>query len=76
MTALFLFAIAVANILVLLSIYRTFKTVKSGGKFVEEDLDLMLANRGFLGRLFRRFFHLIERSWQMYPLGVLMAGPL
>ena len=72
-SALFLFAIAIANILVLLSIYRTFQTVKSGGQFVEEDLDLMLANRGFLGRLFRRFFHLIERSWQMYPLGLLSA---
>ena len=72
-SALFLFAIAIANILVLISIYRTFQAVKSGGKFVEEDLDLMLANRGFLGRLFRRFFHLIERSWQMYPLGVLFG---
>ena len=72
-SALFLFAIAIANILVLLSIYRTFQTVKSGGQFVEEDLDLMLANRGFLGRLFRRFFHLIERSWQMYPLGLLFG---
>jgi nickel/cobalt transporter (NiCoT) family protein len=33
----------------------------------------MLANRGLLGRLFRRFFRLIERSWQMYPLGVLFG---
>jgi nickel/cobalt transporter (NiCoT) family protein len=72
-SALFLFAIAIANILVLLAICRTFQTAKNGGTFVEEDLDLMLANRGFLGRLFRRFFHLIERSWQMYPLGVLFG---
>ena len=42
-------------------------------RLVEEDLDLMLANRGLLGRLFRRFFRLIERSWQMYPLGVLFG---
>ena len=72
-SALFLFAIAVANILVLISIYRTFQTVKNGGRFVEEDLDLALANRGLLGRLFRRFFKIIERSWQMYPLGVLFG---
>jgi high-affinity nickel-transport protein len=72
-SAFFLFAIAIANAVVLISIYRTFRTVKSGGKFVEEDLDLMLSNRGFLGRLFRRFFHLIERSWHMYPLGVLFG---
>ncbi len=72
-SALFLFAIAFANILVLVSIYRTFQTVKRGGRFVEEDLDLVLSNRGLLGRLFRRFFRVIERSWQMYPLGVLFG---
>jgi nickel/cobalt transporter (NiCoT) family protein len=72
-SALFLFGIAIANILVLISIYRTFQTVKNGGRFVEEDLDLALANRGLLGRLFRRFFCLIGRSWQMYPLGVLFG---
>jgi len=72
-SAFFLFAIALANIIVLSSIYRTFLTVKNGGSFVEEDLDLMLSNRGLLGRLFRRFFRLIERSWQMYPLGVLFG---
>jgi high-affinity nickel-transport protein len=72
-SALFLFAIALANILVLISVYRTFRTVKDGGSFVEEDLDLALANRGLLGRFFRRFFRIIERSWQMYPLGVLFG---
>jgi high-affinity nickel-transport protein len=73
LSALFLFAIAFANILVLFSIYRTFQKVKNGGRFVEEDLDLALSNRGLLGRLFRRFFRVIERSWQMYPLGVLFG---
>lgn len=72
-SALFLFAIAITNILVFISIYRTLETVKNGGKFVEEDLDLALSNRGLLGRLFRRFFRVIERSWHMYPLGVLFG---
>jgi nickel/cobalt transporter (NiCoT) family protein len=72
-SALFLFAIAIANIIVLISVWRTFQTVKKGGRFVEEDLDLMLVNRGLLGRLFRRFFRLVERSWHMYPLGVLFG---
>src|SRR5277367_3101528 len=72
-SALFLFAIATANIIVLASVWRMFRIVKSGGRFVEEDLDLMLASRGLLGRLFRRFFRLIERSWQMYPLGILFG---
>jgi nickel/cobalt transporter (NiCoT) family protein len=72
-SAFFLFAIAVANILILISIFRTFQSVEAGCKFVEEDLDLVLANRGLLGRLFRRFFRLIKRSWQMYPLGLLFG---
>jgi high-affinity nickel-transport protein len=72
-SALFLFGIAIANVLVLISVYRTFRTVKNGGRFVEEDLDLALSKRGLLGRLFRRFFRMIERSWQMFPLGALFG---
>jgi nickel/cobalt transporter (NiCoT) family protein len=72
-SALFLFAIAIANAIVLVSIYRTFTAVKNGGRYVAEDLDLVLSNRGLLGRLFRRFFRMIEHSWQMYPLGVLFG---
>ncbi|HET6182756.1 MAG TPA: HoxN/HupN/NixA family nickel/cobalt transporter [Acetobacteraceae bacterium] len=72
-SAFFLFAIAAANILVFFTIYRTFRTVRSGGRFVEEDIDIALSNRGLLGRLFRRFFRLVERSWHMYPLGLLFG---
>jgi high-affinity nickel-transport protein len=72
-SSLFLFAIALANALALRSLYGTFRAVRNGGRFVEDDLDLALANQGLLGRLFRRFFHLIERSWQMYPLGLLFG---
>ena len=42
-SALFLFAIAVANVLVLISVYQVFHAVKNGGRFVEEDLNPMLA---------------------------------
>ena len=72
-SALFLFAIAFTNLVVLIAIYRTFRAVKNGGRFVEEDLDLALAGRGLIGRLLRRFFHAIEHSWQMYPLGLLFG---
>jgi nickel/cobalt transporter (NiCoT) family protein len=72
-SALFLFAIALANVLVLMSVYRTFRSVRNGGRFVDDDLDLALANRGLLGRLFRRFFRVVEQSWHMYPLGILFG---
>ena len=69
----FLFAIAGVNILVLCSIYRAFVRVRNGAPYVEEDFDLLLANRGFLARLFRPMFAMIRRSWHMYPLGVLFG---
>jgi high-affinity nickel-transport protein len=70
---LFLFAIAIANLIVLRSIYRAFVRVRGGAPYVEEDFDLLLADRGFLSRLFRPMFDLITRSWHMYPLGVLFG---
>ena len=72
-SALFLFAIAAANIVVLLQVYRAFRTVKQGGRLVEDDVDGILAKRGFLGRIFRPLFAVIERSWHMYPLGFLFG---
>jgi high-affinity nickel-transport protein len=72
-SSLFLFAIAIINIFVLLAVYRSFQRVKRGGHLMEDDLDLLLAARGLLGRLFRPLFGLIRSSWQMYPLGLLFG---
>jgi nickel/cobalt transporter (NiCoT) family protein len=72
-SAAFLFVIALANVLVLISIYRVFQTVRNGGSYVDEDVDVMLANRGFIARICRRLFRLIERSWHVYPLGFLFG---
>src|SRR5271167_3329603 len=72
-SAFFLFAIAIVNLIVLCSIYRAFVKVRRGEPYVEEDFDLLLGNRGFLSRLFRPMFKMITRSWHMYPLGVLFG---
>jgi len=72
-SALFLFAIAIVNLVVLQSVLRSFVRVRSGAPYVEEDFDLLLGNRGFLSRLFRPMFNLIRCSWHMYPLGVLFG---
>src|ERR1700735_3500310 len=69
----FLFGIAAVNVFVLQSIYRTFTKVRAGEPYVDEDLDLLLGNRGLLGRLFRPMFNMIRSSWHMYPLGVLFG---
>jgi high-affinity nickel-transport protein len=72
-SAFFLLAIAAANIIILISVYRTFQHVKRGGQFVDEDLNLILAKRGFFGRIFRNLFRLIDHSWQMYFVGFLFG---
>jgi nickel/cobalt transporter (NiCoT) family protein len=72
-SGLFLLAIAVMNIVILVTVYRTFRRVKAGGRYVDEDLNLLLAGRGLLARLFRPMFRMIRRSWHMYPLGFLFG---
>ncbi|MGA2043935.1 MAG: HoxN/HupN/NixA family nickel/cobalt transporter [Roseiarcus sp.] len=72
-SALFLFAIAIVNMLVLVSVWRTFQAVKRGEPFVENDFDILLNSRGVLARLFRPLFRIVNRSWQMLPIGFLFG---
>ena len=72
-SALFLLAIAAANMAVLRVVWRVFRSVKAGGRLVEADLDAALAGGGLLSRLFRRLFRLVGASWHMYPLGLLFG---
>jgi high-affinity nickel-transport protein len=72
-SAAFLFAIAIMNLAILRSVYRTFRKVRAGGTYVEEDLDLLLNGRGLLSRLFRPLFRMVGRSWHMAPLGFLFG---
>ncbi len=72
-STLFLFAMATVNLFVLRSVYQTFERVRRGQPYVEEDLDLLLNNRGLLARILRPVFGLIRKSWHMYPLGILFG---
>ena len=72
-SATFLFAIALVNILVLVSVYRTFQAVKRGEPFADDDFDILLNNRGFLARIFRPLFRLVTKSWQMLAIGFLFG---
>ncbi len=69
----FLFAVALMNILIFLSIYQSYRLVRSGKPYVEEDLEVFLAKRGLLARIFRPVFRLVSRSWHMYPVGFLFG---
>ena len=72
-SSVFLLGIALANLIILRSVCATFARVRRGEPYEDEDLDLLLANRGFLARIFRPVFAMIRRSWHMYPLGVLFG---
>jgi nickel/cobalt transporter (NiCoT) family protein len=72
-SALFLMLIAAMNIMIFWSVYKSYRQVKAGGKYVEEDLDLLLNNRGLLSRIFRPAFRLVSKSWHMFPLGFLFG---
>jgi nickel/cobalt transporter (NiCoT) family protein len=72
-SAAFLLAIAGINLTIFRGVLRTFRHVRNGGSYVEEDINLLLANGGLLARLFRPLFAMITRSWHMYPLGFLFG---
>ncbi len=72
-SALFLLAIAAMNVMVFLSVYRSYRNVRRGGVYVEADLDILLNDRGFLARIFRPLFRLVTKSWHMFPLGILFG---
>jgi len=72
-SAFFLIAIAGANAIILVGVWRMFNAVRRGNHLVEEELDILLSRRGVLGRWLRSFFAMISKSWHMYPLGVLFG---
>ena len=72
-SALFLYAIAAINAVVLIEVYRAFRRVRRGLPYDELTVDGLLAERGLIGRLFRPLMRLVSRSWHMYPIGLLFG---
>jgi high-affinity nickel-transport protein len=72
-SAFFLLAVAAANIVILVSVFRLFRAVKRGERFIEEDFNILMSQRGLIGRMLRSLFGIITKSWHMYPLGFLFG---
>jgi high-affinity nickel-transport protein len=72
-SAIFLFLIAIINIVILLDIYKTFREVKNGGEYNDQTLDESLNKRGLMGRFFRPLLRMTDQSWKMYPVGLLFG---
>jgi high-affinity nickel-transport protein len=68
----FLYLIAGLNIVILVSILRVFRDLRSG-KFDNDELDEQLNKRGLMNRLLGGFARKIDTSWKMYPVGLLFG---
>ena len=58
---------------ILKGIWSAFTRARGGHQIADEDLDALLAGRGFIARIFRPLFRVVSRSWHMYPIGFLFG---
>jgi high-affinity nickel-transport protein len=72
-SGVFLLLIGLLNLAVLLDIHGVFRAMKRG-RYDEQALERRLLDQGLMSRVFlRRLGDRIDRSWKMYPLGVLFG---
>jgi nickel/cobalt transporter (NiCoT) family protein len=71
-SAFFLIAIALVNIVILRGVWQTFQEVRKGGGYIDQGPDMLLGG-GVMAGIFRPLFRMISRPWHMYPIGVLFG---
>ena len=72
-SAFFLLAVALINLVILREVWRSFRRARRGEPVLEHELDRLLSGRGFLARIFRPLFGMVSHSWQMFPIGFLFG---
>jgi nickel/cobalt transporter (NiCoT) family protein len=68
----FLYLIALLNLVVLISIVKVFREMRTG-KYDDEELERQLDSRGLMNRVFGGYAKRIDAPWKMYPVGVLFG---
>jgi len=68
----FLMLIAIFNLIVMWGIVKVFLQMRQG-LYNEEELEKHLDSRGLLWRFFGPIARRIDKSWKMYPLGILFG---
>jgi len=71
-SAIFLLLIAVLNLFILRSVWRSFRSVARNGSLDCDNADAMHAG-GVIGRLFHPLFRVVNKSWHLYPVGLLFG---
>ena len=72
-SALFLLAIAAANLNVLVTVYGALRSSNDGLTLRDEEIDALLLRRGWLARLLAPVLGLVSESWHLFPIGFLFA---
>ncbi|MCA2243865.1 HoxN/HupN/NixA family nickel/cobalt transporter [Mycobacterium sp. WUMAC-067] len=75
-SGVFLYAIALLNVIVLVGILRVFARLRRGEYDPDTDgaeLERQLQSRGLMNRLLGRFTKSITKSWHCYPIGLLFG---
>jgi high-affinity nickel-transport protein len=68
----FLFLIAALNVVILASIIKVFREMRSG-VYNDRELEEQLAKRGLMNRFLGRFYRNVDAPWKMYPVGFLFG---
>jgi nickel/cobalt transporter (NiCoT) family protein len=68
----FLYLIALLNLVVLVSIVKVFREMRTG-RYSDEELERQLDSRGLMNRVFGGYARRIDKPWKMYPVGVLFG---
>lgn len=71
-SGIFLYVIAILNLVVLVGILRVFKEMRRGD-FDEAALERRLDDRGLLNRLLRGATKAVRKPWHIYPVGLLFG---
>ena len=73
-SGMFLILTAVFNAVVLVDMVRVFHSMKGHSKDYDDDeFNAMLNSRGLIYRIFGRIFAFVNRSWHVYPIGLLFG---
>jgi len=71
-SAIFLYLIALINLMIFMNVYAIFRDLRAG-RLDNQALEEQLNNRGFFSRYFGWLFKMVNKPWQMYPVGVLFG---
>jgi high-affinity nickel-transport protein len=71
-SGVFLYAIAILNVVILVSIVRVFLDMRRG-TYDDAEMERQLDARGLMNRFFGSVARRIDAPWKMYPIGVLFG---